>query len=76
MDAVEEHVNRALIKLYFAIAEFESSPLSKGLRVDEPQKRAIASALQAARDALETSAQLSGSSSRPIPQDELPTRLF
>lgn len=62
MDAMEEHVNRALIELYFAIAELESAPSSIDHPADEQQKRAIANALQAARKALEISAQLSGPS--------------
>jgi hypothetical protein len=70
MDAMEEHVNRALIELYFAIAEFESAPFATERAVDEPQRLAIAKALQAARNALETSAQLA----QPGPHDESPAQ--
>lgn len=70
MDAMEEHVNRALIELYFAIAELESAPSSISHPADEQHRRAIASALQAARNALETSAELSGASFQVLEQQD------
>jgi len=76
MGAMEEHVNRALIELYFAIAELESSPFSTRRTADEQQRRAIASALQAARTALETSMQLAGASFRAGAEDETKAQPF
>jgi len=54
--AMEEHLKRALIELYFAIAEFERLQSLTLWQGDRQQAQAMTAALQAARTALESSA--------------------